>query len=552
VTDAHARASRIASVAENLADGEWHRLHPATPLLRGGFAFVAIIGFLIANLRERIVDFVVGGRPGYARNGDPLDIVVKQGLIPLAALGVLVVLLVIVGIFWLSWRVHTFRITDELVEVRSGILFRTNRRGRLDRIQGINVGRPLFARLFGAARLDINVAGHDANVQLAYLSGRNADALRQVILAMASGTTEAEIRDAAATAPEHDGTLAGMVSQRAREFIAPERNPQLAEPESVVTVHTGRLLAATALHDRTVIFVLLLIAAGILATLAHAFFVLFGIVPILFGVGSQIVRRFSRSLRYSIAATPDGVRVGYGLLSMTNETLPPGRIHSVEVLQPLLWRAAGWWEIRINLAAHSDRQEGGRRTHTILPVGTRDEVYRVLTLVFPDIADNSADEQSRPLLEAGLGAARPGDGFTGSPRRAAVFRLFAWRRNGFALRPAIVLLRRGIVWRQLVLVPTARMQSVSLHQGPLLRMLRLADIHVHTVAGPIRATLDDLDAEVAAGFFRDVAASGIAAAQADRSHRWSSDRRSSERWSSSSRPDQQAGLDRLDQQEATP
>ena len=67
-------------------------------------------------------------------------------------------LLVIITIFWLSWRVHTFRITDELVEVRSGILFRTNRRGRLDRIQGINISRPLFARLFGAARLDINVA----------------------------------------------------------------------------------------------------------------------------------------------------------------------------------------------------------------------------------------------------------------------------------------------------------------------------------------------------------------------------------------------------------
>jgi putative membrane protein len=57
------------------------------------------------------------------------------------------------------------------------------------------------------------------------------------------------------------------------------------------------------------------------------------------------------------------------------------------------------------------------------------------------------------------------------------------------------------------------MQSVSLHQGPLLRMLRLADVHVHTVAGPIRATLDGLDAAVAAGFFRDVAATAIAAAQ---------------------------------------
>jgi putative membrane protein len=64
------------------------------------------------------------------------------------------------------------------------------------------------------------------------------------------------------------------------------------------------------------------------------------------------------------------------------------------------------------------------------------------------------------------------------------------------------------------------MHSVSVRQGPLLRMLRLADIHVPTVSGPIRATLDDLDAVVASGFFRDVAAGAVAAAAADRSHRW--------------------------------
>ncbi len=498
-------AVEAAATAVDLADGEWHRLHPATPLLRGGFAFVAIAGFVLANLRERILGLFLGG-DGDGPGGDPIDLIVRRGLIPIALLIVLVVLLVIITIFWLSWRVHTFRITDELVEVRSGILFRSNRRGRLDRIQGINVGRPLFARIFGAARLDINIAGHDANVPLAYLSGRNADALRRLILQRASGTREAAN---AATQVEHDGTLGGIVTQRAREFVAPELDPQLARGESVVTMHPGRLLGSTVLHDRTIVFVVLVVAFAVLAVEAHLFFALFGVVPVLLGLGSQIVRRFTRSLRYSIAATPDGVRVGYGLLSTNNETIPPGRIHSVEVRQPLLWRPADWWEMRINLASHSDRQEGGRRTSTILPVGSRAEALKVLELVLPDMAADGP----RELLVAGLSRARSGDGYTGSPRRAAVFRWFSWRRNGFALEPRAVVLRRGAIWRSLIVVPTARMQSVSLRQGPLLRMLRLADVHVHTVAGPIRATLEDLDAMVAAGFFRDVAASGVAAAQ---------------------------------------
>jgi putative membrane protein len=505
--------------AVDLADGGWHRLHPATPVLRGGFAFVAVAGFVLANLRERILGLFFGGDPA-GQAGDPIELIVRRGLIPLALAVVLVVLIAIIAIFWLSWRVHSFRITDELVEVRSGILFRTNRRGRLDRIQGINVGRPLFARLFGAARLDINVAGHDANVPLAYLSGRNAEALRRLILVRASGDREAG--GTAAAPVEHDGSLGGMVAQRAREFAAPELDPQLAPRDSVVAMHPGRLLGSTVLHDRTVVFVLLVIVATVLASAAHMFFALFGVVPLLLGVGSQIVRRFSHSLRYSIAATPDGVRVGYGLLSTNNETIPPGRIHSVEIRQPLLWRPADWWEVRINVASHSDRQEGGRRTSTILPVGSRAEVFRVLELVLPDLAGEGA----RALVVSGLARARPGDGYTCSPRRAAVLRWFSWRRNGFALEPEAVLLRRGVIWRSLIVVPSARMQSVSLHQGPLLRLLRLADVHVHTVAGPIRATLDDLDAAVAAGFFRDVASAGVAAsrresvAHIERAARW--------------------------------
>ncbi|MBW8872276.1 MAG: hypothetical protein JF618_08980, partial [Leifsonia sp.] len=105
--------------AVDLADGEWHRLHPATPLLRGGFAFVAIAGFVLANLRERILGLFLGGGPGDGEGGDPIDLIVRRGLIPIALVVVLVVLIVIITIFWLSWRVHSFRITNELVEVRS-------------------------------------------------------------------------------------------------------------------------------------------------------------------------------------------------------------------------------------------------------------------------------------------------------------------------------------------------------------------------------------------------------------------------------------------------
>lgn len=501
--------------AEDLADGRWHRLHPATPLLRGGIAFLAIAGIVVGNLRERLIDLVVPGSGDYG--GDPIDILARHQLLSLALLVVLVVLLVILAIFFLSWRVHTFRITGDEVEVRSGILFRTNRVGRLDRIQGVNVSRQLLPRVFGAARLEINVAGQDANVTLAYLSSRSADALRRVILRRASGVREHE-QAATARGPAGANGAGAILNQRLQEFAAPELDPSAAPPASVVEMHPGRLVGSTVFSTGMLWFVVLLAAAFGAAIGVRAYGFLLAVIPVLLGTGSFLVRRITKSLRYSIAATSDGVRVGYGLLALSNETLPPGRIHSVQISQELPWRAFDWWEVRVNLASRSrGRGQEGRRGTTILPVGSRAEVLKVLELTLPELMST---EGMPDLVAAALQPGRPDDGYTVSPPRARILRWFSRRRNGFALRPDAVLLRRGAIWRDLVIVPTARMQSVALHQGPLLRALRLAAIQVHTVAGPIVARIGALDAEDAVGMFRAAAAADVAAAASDRTHRW--------------------------------
>ncbi len=497
----------------NLADGEWHRLHPATPLRRGGLALIAIIGIVVANLRERLVEIFIGGG-GY--EGDPFEEIVERGLVPLALLALLVGLLLFVGGFYLSWRMHTFRITNEQVEVRSGILFRTNRKGRLDRIQGINIVRPFVARLFGTARLEINVAGSDGNVQLAYLSGVRADELRRDILLLASGTKHEQ---AAAAGGAQGATAPSLVEQRVNELIAPELDPVLAEPTSIVTMHPARLIGSTFLSSTTLFFVIAVIAGIVVVAVTGEFFFLFGAIPVFFGLGSYLVNRIVKSLRYTIAGTPDGVRVGYGLLSTSNETLPPGRIHSISISQELLWRPADWWEVKVNRAGKSSAQgAAGQQNTTILPGGTRADGFKVLELVLP----GRVNERTKLIVEAGLAKASEGDGFTNSPRRAAILRWFSWRRNGFALTPDAAILRRGAIWRELVVVPAARLQSISVSQGPVYRAMRLGRVHAHTVSGPISAGLGALDVADVETFFRELSKTAVAAAAADRSHRWRS------------------------------
>jgi putative membrane protein len=502
----------VSAVAVSLTDGEWHRMHPASPLLKGGITLIAILGIVVANLRERLIGIFL---PGYSEEEDPVDYVLDHGFVPIALLVLAVFLVVLVAGFYVSWRMHSFRITEELVEVRSGILFRTNRKARLDRIQGINIVRPFFARLFGAAKLEVNQAGADANVQLSYLGSAAADDLRREVLRLASGARRSDAEAAHAAEPGH-----GLIDRRVNELLAPELDPDAAPPESVVKIHPGRLIGSIVLSGSTVFLILLVIGAAMAILVWREPSILFGMIPAVIGFGSYYLNRITKSLRYSIAGTPDGVRVGFGLLSTSNETLPPGRIHSVLVSQPLVWRPAGWWEIKVNRASQSTAKgAGGLANTTIMPVGDRADAMRVLTLLLPKL---TSDEMVR-LLEDGLTAkGTEGDGFVNSPKRAAWLRWFSWQRNGFAITPDAVLLRKGAVWRALVVVPTPRVQSVSVSQGPLYRLCRLAAVQLHTVAGPITAELGAVDQVAAMEFFTQVADVTVQSAVADTTHRWRS------------------------------
>ena len=120
---------------------------------------------------------------------------------------------------------HSFRVTDDLVEVRSGLLFRTHRRARLDRVQGVTITRSLLPRIFGAAKLDVAVAGNDGNVQLAYLGSASADALRREILQLASG-----LRAARDIRQRHAAGRGARTSRDGMRGGAPRRPPSPRHP----------------------------------------------------------------------------------------------------------------------------------------------------------------------------------------------------------------------------------------------------------------------------------------------------------------------------------
>ena len=506
-----------ALVRSPLSDGEWQRLHPLTPLLRGGLFLLVIIGIIVANLRERLIELflpAVTDLPPGVIPPDPVDFILANNLILIAAGGALAVLIVLLVIFRLSWRFHTFRISDDDVEVRSGVLFRTHRRAPLDRVQGVNLTRPMVARLLGLAKLEVVGAGLDSNVKLEYLSAKAAETVRGDILRLASGRRLAErgVSSPAGSAVQQaaDAVAAGI------QGIVDGEDFSDAEPESIVRIPFGRLVASRLLSGSTLMLVALIIAIIVGASLSTLWF-LFTIVPAFLAFGAYYVRSIARGLRYSIAPSPDGVRLTFGLFTTISEVVPPGRVHAIEVHQPLLWRPFGWWSISVNrLTGRGSTDSTTDPFAAVLPIGTRDDVERVLRILAPALP---SEEWSLVFRDGILGPIDD-DPYVVTPRRVRLLRPLSWRRNGAVATPDALFLRRGWVRRTLVIVPLARLQSVGLRQGPLGRATRTATLAAHVIAGTVRTSVGALDRDAALTLFDDTARATVAAAAEDRSHRW--------------------------------
>jgi membrane protein YdbS with pleckstrin-like domain len=73
-------------------------------------------------------------------------------------------------------------------------------------------------------------------------------------------------------------------------------------------------------------------------------------------------------------------------------------------------------------------------------------------------------------------------------------RVRAW---GYAERDDDLLVRKGIMFRTLVVVPYGRMQYVDVQAGPLDRRLGIAQVQLHTAAAATDATIPGLPPEEA-------------------------------------------------------
>lgn len=513
--------------AERWFDATWTKVHPLSPIVRGGLAVVAIPGILLSYNWETWTSAWQAFRSGEIQRN------VESNPTPflLGAGAVLLVIALIFGGFALSWWFTRYKITAEHVMVKSGIFVRQHRQARIDRVQAVDLRQPLLARLTGLAELKFEVAEGDGTAAtLAFLTKAQAEALRSEIMDRASGRDESPVTADGSSAaqghpapeqpygaahpglpgPHHpDGTSSAHHMSEVHPEMAPR--PAMAADRLIAKVPTGRLIGSV-LSGWGTVFMLMLILVGVGAVVVGM--IVSSLTPdegfaeispalvaaglpaaIAMGIAAVTIyyQQFSSGFGFTSTATSSGLRVRYGLLETTNQTIPPGRVQALQIQQPVLWRPFKWFKIVVTVAGYGI----GEKRSVLLPVGRLDDVMATAAEMFPDLQVENPEE----VFTAGLTGTGTDLGYTEVPHRARFFDPIVRRRRGFRTTPTALMFRDGRASRRLTMVPHERIQSLSLNQGPLQRRREIADILIHSPAGPFAAKLKNQDLEAVKDLF---------------------------------------------------
>lgn len=486
-------------------------------------------------------------------------------------IGFAVLVLILVG-GSIDWWFTRYSLDDLAIHRRSGFLFKKNRTIRLESVQSVDISRPLVTRLLGLSELRFEVAdGSSEALHIKYVSARKAEVLRRTAMASINllrseaagrpvdvlpGSMQISAErmpdadqlhqpfEASYGAPMQDGTQQDGTQQSAPQQPAASRRgarmpmPVAADPSQppIFRISNVRLIASIMLEHLVwlVPAVALMVGAAVFAAIMGGespFIIFMAILPGTFApmVGYVVAlwTRFDGAANFKITPSGQGgVTLRYGFTGTHTQNVMVERIQALAVEQSILWRAFGWYRIKMTIAGIGIEKNDNQKLVTrniALPVGNRQETLMVLRLLLPAL-----DEvQAQVLLDTADGSLKSQKpqvpAMIVTPSSARWMDLLTWKRNGVTTvgytagsvqattridsdaarssvgehtRGDLLLIRGGYFIRTLSIVPVSRVLSVSRGQGPLQRAFGCASVHFGTVPGPVRTLMMHLPPRV--------------------------------------------------------
>lgn len=338
------------------------------------------------------------------------------------------------------------------------------------------------------------------------------------------------------SAPQRPGTQQPATSRRGARGRMPM--PVAADPSQppIFRISNVRLIASIMLEHLVwlVPAVALMVGAAVFAAIMGGespFLIFVAMLPGMFApmVGYVVAlwTRFDGAANFKITPSGQGgVTLRYGFTGTHTQNVMVERIQALAVEQSILWRAFGWYRIKMTIAGIGIEKNDNQKVVTrnvALPVGNKQETLMVLRLLLPALDE----AQAQVLLDTADGSLKSQKpqvpAMIVTPSSARWMDLLTWKRNGVTTvgytagsvqastridsdaarssvsehtRGDLLLIRGGYFIRTLSIVPVSRVLSVSRGQGPLQRAFGCASVHFGTVPGPVRTLMMHLPPRV--------------------------------------------------------
>ncbi|WP_128904577.1 PH domain-containing protein [Halorubrum amylolyticum] len=377
------------------------------------------------------------------------------------------------------YRRFDYELTDDTLDISSGVISRREREIPYRRIQNVDVSRSVIQRAIGVAAVNLETAGGSSTEgSIRYVVPDEATRLQREVQrrksAASSSETPGEATDRSGSEP---GAGPGAVGPTEEELFA-------ISPGELALVGAlsfdGRLIGLLAFLSSGSVPVLssFIPDASAVALTATAIVGVGGLFLVSWVLGAGIA--FSNYYGFRLSRAGDELRYERGLFRRYSGSIPTEKVQALRIADNPAKRALGYASLSIETAGYAPGQGGERGSQAAVPIAATDRVYRLAREVesFGDPSFHRPPKRIRwryafryTLAVGALVAVAFGIDWylgAGAPWYAPAALLLAvppaahlkWKHRGYWLGEDHLLTRNGFWSRTVTVVPYYRIQNV--------------------------------------------------------------------------------------------
>jgi len=472
--------------------GRWQRTSPLAVL----FFFGKLLKLIAQNAWQSIAPFAAFV---FAYQGELATKVV---------IGIVAFFVISTSYAVLNYWFFRFQLIDDSILIRQGVVRKTQRDIKFDRIQGINTQQNIVFRYFGLVTVNLDTAGSSGSEgNLPAVTREFADSLRKMI-----GTErQGEDLPAASSTPGADALVAldtrdmiriGLSDRRALIVFA-VLSPLLERMDDnvyrLVANYVEDVLGGVWQEG---------VATGVIITTSAALLVV--AVLALVSIGAA----FLRYHEFRLFLDGDTLRSHGGLLTSHEVSMNLGKIQTLRLEQGVLMRWFGRYRLSGRQARSSQQREKGK--NFIIPIVTPAQADHLREILLAPEGDDLMQVPTRPdfvrispyymrtrfLLVSLLPTVAGIAVFANLVGPASLIFLLwllasgvliyqSWRRSGYHCGDEGLVRRSGILGYRSVALLYRKVQRVTVTQSRYQRRKDLASLRIYMASGSVRIPFID-------------------------------------------------------------